>query len=84
MDNTLNNLALRYAENHGIYEYKVNREFMEYWSLYDDGFWFIRVDLNTLIREEVCHLPWTMEDGYPVPSFLTTPEGYTKYNYFEG
>lgn len=77
-------LALRYAERHGVYEYKVNRHLMEYWSLYDDGFWFIRVDLNTEERTTVCHLPWSLQSGIPVPSFLLSPEGYTRYNYFEG
>ena len=78
-------LALRYAEKHGVYEYTVNKEYMEYWSLYDEGFYFYRIDLNTSEREEVCHLPWSKADGYPVPAFLKTEvEGYTKYNYFEG
>ena len=78
------NLALHLAEKHGIIEYKVNKNYMEYWTLYDDGFWFIRVDLNTLEREEVCNLPWTKDDGLPVPAFLVTREGHTMYNYFEG
>ena len=78
-------LALRYAERHGVYEYSVNKNYMEYWSLYDQGFYFYRIDLNTSEREEVCHLPWRKEDGYPVPAFLLTEvTGYTKYNYFEG
>lgn len=78
-------LALRYAENHGIYEYSVNSNYMEYWSLYDEGFYFFRIDLNTEEREEVCHLPWKKEDGYPIPAFLLTEvKGFTKYNYFEG
>lgn len=77
-------IALRYAERHGVYEYKVNRNYMEYWSLYDLGFYFYRIDLDTEERTEVCHMPWTKEDGIPVPLFLISPEGYTKYNYFEG
>lgn len=77
-------IALRHAENIGVYEYKVNGSYMEYWSLFDEGFYFFRTDLNTLEREEVCHLRWVKEEGYPVPSFLKTPEGYTKYNYFCG
>ena len=77
-------LALLYGERHGVYEYKVTKEFMEYWSLYDDGFYFYRIDLNTNERTEVCHLPWRKEDGYPVPAFLLSKEGYTLYNYFEG
>ena len=77
-------IALRHAEEIGVYEYKVNGSYMEYWSLFDEGFYFFRTDLNTLEREEVCHLHWVKEEGYPVPSFLHTPEGYTKYNYFCG
>lgn len=77
-------LALRYAEKHGIIEYKVNSNYMEYWSLYEEGFYFYRVDLNTDGRCQVCHLEWHKEDGYPVPAFLVTREGHTLYNYFEG
>lgn len=78
-------IALRYAERHGVYEYKVNQKYMEYWSLYDRGFYFYRIDLDTEERTEVCHLPWKKEDEYPVPAFLLTEvEGYTKYNYFKG
>lgn len=78
-------IALRHAENIGVYEYKVNGSYMEYWSLYDEGFYFFRTDLNTLQREEVCHLHWVKSEGYPVPAFLLTDvTGYTKYNYFCG
>lgn len=77
-------LALRYAETHGIYEYKVNKNYMEYWSLYEEGFYFYRVNLDTNGRLQVCHLPWTKEDDIPVPAFLKTAEGYTLYNYFKG
>lgn len=77
-------IALRHAEKIGVYEYKVNGSYMEYWSMYEDGFYFFRTDLNTLEREEVCRLRWAKENGYPVPSFLLTPEGHTKYNYFCG
>lgn len=78
-------MALRYAERHGVYEYKVNQQYMEYWSMYERGFYFYRIDLDTDERTEVCHLPWKKEDGYPVPAFLLTEvEGFTKYNYFEG
>ena len=77
-------IALRHAEKIGVYEYQVNGCYMEYWSLFDEGYYFFRTDLNTLEREEVCHLPWAKEDGYPIPAFLKTPEGYLKYNYFEG
>lgn len=77
-------LALRYAEKHGIIEYKVNSNYMEYWSLYEAGFYFYRVDLNTDGKCHVCHLEWHKEDGYPIPAFLVTREGHTLYNYFEG
>lgn len=78
-------LALRHAEDIGVYEYKVNGQYMEYWSLFDEGFYFFRTDLNTLEREEVCHLHWAKGEGYPVPAFLLTDgTGFTKYNYFCG
>lgn len=78
-------LALRYAEKHGIIEYKVNSNYMEYWSLYEEGFYFYRVDLNTNEKRQLCHLEWHKEDGYPIPAFLLTDvKGYTKYNYFVG
>lgn len=77
-------LALRYAEKRGIIEYKVNSNYMEYWSLYEEGFYFYRVDLNTDEKCQVCHLEWHKEDGYPIPAFLVTREGHTLYNYFEG
>lgn len=77
-------LALRYAEKHGIIEYKVNSNYMEYWSLYEEGFYFYRVNLNTDGRCQVCHLEWHKDDGLPVPAFLVTREGHTLYNYFEG
>ena len=77
-------IALQHAEKIGVYEYQVNGSYMEYWSLFDEGFYFFRTDLNTLEREEVCHIHWVKSEGYPVPAFLKTPEGFTKYNYFEG
>lgn len=77
-------LALRYAETHGIYEYKVNGSYMEYWSLYENGFYFYRVNLDTNGKLQLCHLEWYKSDGYPIPAFLMTDTGATKYNYFEG
>lgn len=79
-----NQKALTYAEQHGIYEYKVNEKYMEYWSLYDEGFYFRRVNLDTFDYMQVCHLEWHKEDGIPVPAFLKTESGATKYNYFCG
>lgn len=77
-------IALRYAEEHGIYEYKVNGTYMEYWSMYEDGFYFYRVDLDTKERAQLCHIEWHKEDGIHVPAFLLTETGATLYNYFEG
>ena len=77
-------LALKYAETHGFYEYKVNKNYIEYWSLYEDGFYFFRVDLNEGDREQVAHIEWLKQDGIPVPAFLVTELGSTKYNYFCG
>lgn len=76
--------ALRYAEDHGIYEYKVNEKYIEYWSMYEDGFYFVRVNLDTEESLLVCHIEWHKEDGIPVPAFLKTESGATKYNYFCG
>lgn len=77
-------IALRHAEKIGVYEYEVNGSYMEYWSLFDEGFYFFRTDLDTLQREEVCHIHWRKDEGYPIPAFLKTNYGATKYNYFEG
>ena len=78
-------LAIHYAEEHGIIEYNVNKEYMEYWSLYEDGFHFYRVDLNSDLKEHLCHIEWHKEEEYPIPAFLLTEvQGFTKYNYFEG
>ena len=76
--------ALCYAEKHGIYEYDVNGKYMEYWSMYDEGFYFFRVNLDTDGRLLVCHLEWHKEDEIPIPAFLTTEDGATRYNYLVG
>ena len=76
------NLALRYAESIGVYEYEVNDHFMEYWSFYgNEGWYFIRYDLEA--GKEVfrgANIPW---DGL-IPRFLLTESGATKYNYLVG
>lgn len=78
-------LALRHAEKIGVYQYKVNGRYMEYWSLFDEGFYFFRTDLDTLEREEVCHIPWNKNDGTPIPAFLQTDVMKSAlYNYFVG
>lgn len=82
--NDYKEIALRYAEKIGVYEYATNGKYMEYWSMFDEGFYFFRTDLDTFERTEVCFLHWVKDEGFPVPSFLKTPEGYTKYNYFCG
>lgn len=74
--------ALIYAEDHGIYEYSVIGNSIEYWSLYDDGFYSFRVNLDTNEREQIDMIPWA--PGDPIPSFLESPEGWALYNYFEG
>ena len=76
--------ALRYAEEHGMYEYKVNGKYMEYWSLYSDGFHFYRVDLDTEAWEEAGAIAWDVQEGKPVPAFLKTETGTTLYNYYCG
>ena len=76
--------ALCYAEKHGIYEYAVNEKYMEYWSMYDEGFYFFRVNLDTEDRRLEAIISWHKDDGIPVPTFLTTDDGATRYNYFVG
>ena len=76
--------AISYAEQLGIYEFKVNENYLEYWSLYIDGFHFSRVNLDTFINVEVCVLPWKQEDNIPVPAFLKNEHGATLYNYMIG
>lgn len=82
--NDYNRIALCHAEDIGVYEYKVNGKYMEYWSMFDEGFYFFRTDLDTFERTEVCFLHWEKDEGFPVPAFLLTSEGFTKYNYFCG
>lgn len=74
--------ALIYAENNGVYEYSVSGNRMEYWSLYDDGFFRYRVNLDTSAKEEVDHIDW--QPGDEIPPFLLSQKGYPLYNYFEG
>jgi len=76
--------ALRYAEQHGIYEYRVQLKYMEYWSLYDEGFYFFRVDLDTNKRTTLGHIDWSPYKNYPIPTFLMNESGTTFYNYFCG
>ena len=76
--------ALIHAEHIGVYEYTVNGKYMEYWSFYEDGFHFMRVDLDTNDGSEVGYIPWYKGDGYPIPAFLLSDAGATLYNYCTG
>jgi hypothetical protein len=79
--------ALEYAESIGVYEYKVNGRFIEYWSFYgkSEGWYFIRYDLREK-RERFrgANIPWDDEVRLPAPGFLRTKSGATKYNYMVG
>lgn len=79
--------ALKYAESIGVYEYKVNGRFIEYWSFYGklEGWYFIRYDLREK-RERFrgANIPWDDEVRLPAPGFLRTKDGATKYNYMVG
>ena len=78
--------ALVYAENIGVYEYKVNGKVMEYWSFFGrgEGWYFIRHDLEQ--NKDIfrgANIPWDYSMEQPIPAFLRGPEG-TTYNYMEG
>lgn len=76
--------ALKYAEEIGVYEYRVNGCLMEYWSYYgSEGWYFVRYDLVN--KKEVfrgANIPWDPNLG--IPAFLKTDSGATLYNYMEG
>jgi len=77
--------ALIYAEAKGIYEYKVNGMFIEYWSFFSgEGFRFIRHHLITGEENRDVLIPWTPQDDIPVPAFLKGEHGGTLYNYNVG
>lgn len=84
MMSELENKALKHAEDIGVYEYKVNGKYMEYWSFYGhEGWYFVRYDLEA--GKEVfrgANIPWDDKAGIPI--FLRTEDGSTKYNYMEG
>lgn len=76
--------AIKYAEDIGVYEFKMNGKFMEYWSFFgkSEGWYFVRYDLEH--KKEVfrgANIPWDSAAG--VPAFLHGPNG-TSYNYFTG
>lgn len=84
-------LALIWAEKHGVYEYSVNGATMEYWSLYEDGFWKTVVNLDNGAKSSERKIPWTGPEC--IPEFLLGAEykdtrgnvhRATKYNYMCG
>ena len=79
--------ALKYAESIGVYEYRVNGRFIEYWTFYgqSEGWYFVRYDLREK-RERFrgANIPWDDETYLPAPGFLRTKGGATKYNYMVG
>lgn len=77
--------ALIYAERYGIYEYKVNGMWIEYWSFFSgEGFRFIRHHLLTGEENRDVLIPWTAQDDMPVPAFLRSENGGCLYNYNVG
>ncbi len=77
--------ALVHAETIGVYEYKVNGKYMEYWSFYGrgEGWYFVRYDLEA--GKEVfrgANIPW--DPDAKIPAFLLAANGGTLYNYMEG
>ena len=84
MMSELENKALKHAEEIGVYEYKVNGKYMEYWSFYGhEGWYFVRYDLEA--GKEVfrgANIPW--DDNAGIPAFLRGGNGSTLYNYMEG
>lgn len=80
-----NQKALEYAESIGVYEYKANGKYMEYWSFYGqgEGWYFVRYDLEA--GKEVfrgANIPW--DPDAKIPAFLLAANGGTMYNYMEG
>lgn len=75
--------ALIYAEQIGIYEYEVNGDWMEWFSFYHgEGWYFVR--RNLLDGDERRELAIEWSELLPVPKFLKTESGATKYNYNVG
>ena len=78
--------ALIYAEKIGVYQYNVNTDgWFEYWSFFPgEGFRFIQHNLNDGEERRDGFIPWTNDDGIPVPMFLIGEHGGTLYNYNVG
>ena len=78
-------IALIYAENIGVSEYKVNGLWIEYWSFFPgEGFRFIRHNLASGEENRDVLIPWEPTGVYPVPAFLKGEHGGTLYNYCIG
>ena len=75
--------ALKRAESIGIYEYKVNGKYMEYWSFFgSEGWYFVRHDLDEGMDVfRGANIPW---NGEHIPAFLVGKDGGTAYNYMAG
>jgi len=75
-------IAQMYAEKNGIYEYKSNGLWIEYWSFFTgEGFRFIRHNLVTDEENRDVLIQWEPTGHYPVPAFLKGPNGGALYNY---
>lgn len=78
------NMAIKYAEEVGVYEYWLNGSLMEYWTFYgSEGWYFVRYDLA--IKKEVfrgANIPWDPKLG--IPKFLHPDNRGTLYNYMQG
>lgn len=78
----LDHPALIYAERHGIYEYRVNGFWIEYWSFFPgEGFRFIQHHLITGEENRDALIPWDNMCDRPVPAFLKSENGGCLYNY---
>ena len=74
--------AIARAEKIGVYEYKVNGKYMEYWSFYgSEGWYFVRYDLEE--GKEAfrgANIPY----AGVIPKFLLSDSGASLYNYMVG
>jgi len=76
-------LALFHAEKIGVYEYKLNGDWMEYWSYFPgEGFRFIQYNVQDGMEYRDGFIPWDLQrDRRPIPAFLISEHGGTLYNY---
>ena len=74
--------AQDYAETVGLGEYEVNGKFLEYWTFYSEGWYFVKFDLE--LRKEVFRGAFIPKgDDCWIPRFLQAAKG-VKYNYEVG